>query len=171
MKTSDLKSTEFTPFYKDYIYSLGNVDLFEILNSSSQQLIKIVSNLSEEKLNYRYAKSKWTIKEILQHLIDAERILSYRALRFSRNDTTNIPGYDEDFYVENSNGKERTKEALLSEFSIIRKASITLFLSFSDKMLTKIGTSNNSKMSVRALGFIIAGHQMHHLKVIQEKYL
>jgi hypothetical protein len=171
MKTTDLNASEFAPFYKDYIYSLGNVDLFEILDVSHQNILKTLTSLSEEKLNYSYAKDKWTIKEILQHLIDAERILSYRALRFSRNDTTNILGYDEDFYVENSNGKERTKEALLSEFSLVRNATTALFESFSVKMLTKIGVANNSNMSVRALGFIIAGHQMHHLKVIQEKYL
>jgi len=171
MKTSALNNTEFAPFYENYIHSLGEVELLEILNQSSVQLIELISNLTEEKLNYGYAKGKWSIKEILQHLIDTERILSYRALRFSRNDLTDIPGFNEDFYVENSNGKTRSKESLLNEFSLVRNSTIALFNSFSDKMLTNLGTANNSKMSVRALGFIIAGHQTHHLKVIKEKYL
>ncbi len=171
MKTSDLNNNEFATFYKNYITELGEVDLLEILNQSSVQLIELISNLTEEKLNYSYAKGKWTIKEMLQHLIDTERILSYRALRFSRNDLTNIPGFNEDFYVENSNGKTRSKKSLLNEFSLVRNSTIALFNSFSDKMLTKIGTANNSEMSVRALGFVITGHQMHHLKVLQEKYL
>jgi len=171
MKTTDLTSSEFTTFYKNYIAELGEVSLFKILDTSHQNLLKIITNLSNEKLDYRYAKNKWTIKEILQHLIDTERIMSYRALRFSRNDQTEISGFNEDFYVENSNGRTRTKESLLSEFSLVRNASVALFNSFSDEMLTKTGIASNSKISVRALGFIIAGHQMHHLKVIQEKYL
>lgn len=171
MKTTDLNPSEFAPFYKNYIIELGDVNLFKILDTSHQNLLKTITNLSEDKLNYSYAKGKWTIKEVLQHLIDTERIMSYRALRFSRNDKTEIPGFNENFYVENSNGKNRTKESLLNEFSLIRNSTIALFKSFSDKMLTKIGNANDNKMSVRALGFVIAGHQIHHLKVIQEKYL
>ena len=171
MKTTDLNSSEFAPFYKNYITELGEVDLIETLTDSHHLLIEIISKLPEDKLNYSYAKGKWTIKELLQHLIDTERILSYRALRFSRNDLTDIPGFNEDFYVKNSNGKTRSKKSLLNEFSLVRNSTIALFISFSDKMLTNIGTANNSEMSVRALGFVIAGHQTHHLKILQEKYL
>ncbi len=171
MKTSNLSSSEYVPFYESYIVTLGEVDLMEILTKSHTLLIETLIKIPEEKLNYSYTKGKWTIKEILQHLIDTERILSYRSLRFSRNDNTNLPGYNEDFYVENSNGKTRSKESLINEFSLVRNATIALFKSFSDKILANIGSANNSKMSVRALGFIIAGHQIHHLKVIQEKYL
>lgn len=171
MKTTDLNSSEFAPFYKNYITELGEVDLIETLTDSHHLLIEIISKLPEDKLNYSYAKGKWTIKELLQHLIDTERILSYRALRFSRNDLTDIPGFNEDFYVKNSNGKTRSKKSLLNEFSLVRNSTIALFISFSDKMLTNIGTANNSEMSVRALGFVIAGHQTHHFKILQEKYL
>jgi hypothetical protein len=171
MKTTDLNPSEFAPFYKNYITELGDVDLIETLTDSHNLLVEIIRKLPEEKLNYSYAKGKWTIKEMLQHLMDTERIMSYRALRFSRNDQTEIPGFDEDFYVENSNGRTRTKESLQNEFSLVRNSTIALFNSFSDKMITKTGNANNNKMSVRALGFIISGHQMHHLKVLQEKYL
>ena len=120
---------------------------------------------------FRYDKEKWTIKEFVQHLIDTERILSYRALRFSRNGPSNLQGFDEDWYVENSNGNDRNFNDLLEEFNIIRKSTISLFKSFTDKMLSNFGTVNGSDVTVRALGFIIAGHQMHHLNIIKEKYL
>ena len=120
---------------------------------------------------YSYAEGKWTIKELVQHIIDAERVLSYRALRFSRNDTTNLSGFDEDWYVANSNGNERNFKDMLQEFIHVRNSTILLFKSFKPEMLLINGTASNSDMSVRALGFIIAGHQTHHLKIIKEKYL
>ncbi len=107
MKTTQLNDSEYAPFYKNYIKGLGNVDLFKILHSSLEDTLNTLQNLTEEKLMYRYAEGKWTIKEILQHIIDAERVLSYRALRFSRNDTSELKGFDEDWYVNNSNGNDR----------------------------------------------------------------
>lgn len=150
---------------------LGNVNLIDILMISSEELLKTVKDLSEEKMLFRYGEGKWTIKELLQHLIDTERIMSCRALRFSRNDATELPGFDENWYVENSNGNDRNSNDLVEEFICTRRASISLFKSFSDEMLLLSGTANGSDMTVRALGFIIAGHQMHHLKIIRERYL
>jgi len=171
MNSNQLKENEYSSFYKNYITILGEVNLLEVLNNSLENLISTLKNLPEDKLQYRYEEGKWTIKELIQHIIDAERVLSYRALRFSRNDTTNLQGFDEDWYVENSNGNDRDFDELLSEFSLVRKATISLFKSFSNKMLTNIGSANGSDISVRALGFIIAGHQIHHLNIIKEKYL
>lgn len=171
MNSVQLNDNEYAPFYSNYITALGEVDLRGILKSSLKDLIHTLKNLPEEKLTYRYAEGKWTIKELIQHITDAERILSYRALRFSRNDTTDLPGFDEDLYVDNSNGNERSIEDLLKEFKLVRKATLSLFKSFSVEMLKKTGTINGEDMSVRALGFIIAGHQTHHLKIIKEKYL
>lgn len=171
MKSIQLNDNEFAPFYKNYIKILGDVDLFEILDSSLEEAVNTLKNLTEEKLVYRYAEGKWTIKELLQHIIDAERVMSYRALRFSRNDTTELHGFNEDWYVENSNGNHRNFDELLHEFMLIRKASISLFNSFTKEMLLMSGSANGNTISVRALGFIIAGHQMHHLKIIKEKYL
>jgi hypothetical protein len=171
MNSNQLNENEYAPFYKNYITTLGDVNLLEILNDSLQEILKTVKNLPEEKLVYRYAEGKWTIKELIQHIIDAERVLSYRALRFSRNDITDLRGFNEDWYVDNSNGNDRNFSDLLHELSLIRKASISLFSSFSNEMLTMSGSANGSLMSVRALGFIIAGHQMHHLRIIKEKYL
>jgi len=171
MHSSKLSNSEYAPFYSNYIKSLGDVNLFTVLENSYVDFIETVQGLNEEKLIYRYAEGKWTIKELLQHIVDAERVLSYRALRFSRNDATDIPGFDEDWYVDNSNGNDRDFQELLEEFKHLRKATIALFKSFTPEMLIMIGSANQSDMSVRALGFIIAGHQMHHLKVIKELYL
>lgn len=171
MNLSQLNENEFNPHYKSYISALGNVDLFEILMASSEELLELIKDLSEEKLVFRYDKGKWSIKELLQHLIDTERIMSYRALRFSRNDATELQGFDENWYVENSNGNDRNSNDLVEEFTCTRRASISLFKSFTNEMLLLSGTANGSDMTVRALGFIIAGHQMHHLKIIKERYL
>ncbi|MHB1195713.1 MAG: DinB family protein [Lutibacter sp.] len=171
MNLSQLNENEYNPHYKHYILELGNVDLFEILNASSEELLETIKDLSEEKLTFRYEEGKWSIKELLQHLIDTERIMSYRALRFSRNDATELQGFDENWYVDNSNGNDRNTLDLVEEFTCTRSASISLFKSFTREMMQLSGTANGSEMTVRALGFIIAGHQMHHLKIIKERYL
>lgn len=171
MNSIQLSDNEYAPFYKSYIEALGDVNLFEILNESLKDLIDTLQHIPEEKLLYRYEDGKWTIKELVQHIIDAERVLSYRALRFSRNDATDLHGFDEDWYVDNSNGNDRDFKDILEEFLHLRKASISLFNSFNAEMLAMTGSVNGSDMTVRALGFIIAGHQIHHLKIIKERYL
>ena len=171
MNSNQLNENEYSPFYKNYILALKNVTLIEVLTSSLEEILITVKNLPEEKLQYKYAEGKWTIKEIIQHLIDTERIMSYRALRFSRNDATELQGFDENWYVDNSNGNDRNIHDLLDELTLLRKTSISLFNSFTDEMLIRIGTANGGDMTVRALGFIIAGHQMHHLMIIKERYL
>jgi uncharacterized damage-inducible protein DinB len=171
MTTLQLNENEYAPYYKNYIKALGVVNLFDILESSKNNLLETLKNLPEEKLVYQYEAEKWTIKEILQHIIDTERIMCYRALRFSRNDVTNLPGFDENWYVANSNSNERNFEDILIEFKHTRNATISLFKSFSEEMFPLLGSANESDMSVRALGFIIAGHQIHHINVIIEKYL
>ncbi|MEX1383033.1 DinB family protein, partial [Lutibacter sp.] len=103
MNSRQVSTQEYAPFYSQYIKALGEVDLIEVLEASLKDLIANLEGLQEEKLIYRYVEGKWTIKELMQHIIDTERVLSYRALRFSRNDTTNLPGFDEDWYVANSN--------------------------------------------------------------------
>ncbi len=171
MSSNQLNENEYSPFYKNYILALKNVNLTEVLTSSLDEFLAIVKNLREEKLQYSYAEGKWTIKEIIQHLIDTERIMSYRALRFSRNDATELQGFNENWYVDNSNGNERNIHDLLDELTLVRKTSVSLFKSFTDEMLIRIGTANGGDMTVRALGFIIAGHQLHHLNIIRERYL
>lgn len=171
MNSRQLNDNEYSPFFKNYINTLGEVDLFEILDNSIADFVNLVKDLPEEKLEFRYAEGKWTIKELIQHLIDTERILGYRALRFSRNDAIEIHGFDEDWFVANSNGNERTINELLDELTIVRKSSILLFKSFSKEMFAMSGIADGNEMTVRALSFIIPGHQIHHTTIIKERYL
>lgn len=172
MKLSELSKSEYPPYYERYISNLSSdMDLFEELEASHHYFIKFVQDIPLEKHDYRYDIGKWTIKEIIQHLIDCERIMTYRALRFSRNDKTELAGFDENSYADNSNGNQRHLKDLLMEFSLVRHSTLTLFKSFSNEALAQKGIANTVEMSVRALGFMIIGHQEHHKKVFRERYL
>ncbi|MDP2061275.1 MAG: DinB family protein, partial [Flavobacteriaceae bacterium] len=135
------------------------------------EFVDLIDSLSDEQLNFAYAENKWTIKEVIVHLIDAERIFSYRALRFARNDKTDLSGFEENDYVPFSEANKRSKGDLITEFKAVRNSTISLFQSFSDEMLLRVGTIGGNAMSVRALGFIILGHQKHHINVVNERYL
>ena len=122
-------------------------------------------------MNYRYAEGKWTIKEIIGHLIDAERIFAYRMLRFARKDATDLPGFDENEYVPASEANERSIHGLLEEFTTVRAGTFSLWRSLTNEMLQRSGTVNGNRLSVRALAYITCGHEIHHLAVIKERYL
>ncbi|NGY36943.1 DinB family protein [Flavobacterium sp. XN-5] len=171
MKSSQLPNTEYAPYYAPYIEALDDVNLIEELEICLHEFIKFVQNIPMDKFDYRYAEGKWTIKEIIQHLIDTERVFSYRALRISRNDKTPLPGFDENEYVENTNANERGLQVLLTELAVVRQSTLALFKSFSEEQLTRVGVASNCSVSVRAIGFIVIGHQKHHQKVFQERYL
>lgn len=168
-----LPDNEYALFYEPYIEVLdtNQKSILENLNDTHIEAVALLKDLPEAKQNYRYADGKWTIKELIQHFIDAERVLSYRALRFARRDPTDLPGYEEDDYVKNSNGDTRDYNELLEEFSAVRKATMLLFNSFTDEALQRIGSANGSIFSVRAIGYIISGHLQHHLNVIRDRYL
>jgi len=117
-----------------------------------------------------YAPGKWTIKDILQHLIDSERVFSYRAMRFAREDSTALPGYDENLYAKTADASSRNLESIISEFELVRASTMYLFESFSTRALLRIGTCNEKQISVLGLGFTIIGHQIHHFNVIKDKY-
>lgn len=171
MKIDQLPINEYPDFYSAYIETLENVQLIEDLEISLHQFIKFVQNIPMDKFDYRYAENKWTIKEIIQHLIDCERIFSYRALRFSRNDKTPLPSFDEVIYTENTSGNSRSIQDLLTEMSVVRQSTLSLFKSFSQEQLIRMGTASEKEVSVRAIGFIIIGHQKHHQNVFRERYL
>ncbi len=172
MLLSELTESDYPSYYKHYLEGLSpTINLLEELESSHYYFIKFVQDIPMDKYDYRYAAGKWTIKEIIQHLIDAERVFQYRALRFSRNDATELPGYDENHFAQNSNGNERHLMDLLNEFSLVRHSTLTLFKSFSNEVLKRSGKANGYQTSVAGLGFIILAHQEHHKKVFQERYL
>jgi hypothetical protein len=159
------------PYYLTYINKVPDVTLTAALH----QGLEAINDSLEEKLSaigeIVYAPGKWQVADILQHLIDTERIMSYRALRFARRDGTALPGFEENDYAAAALGHERGIPDLLEELKIVRVSTIYLFESFTDEMLQHSGTANDSEISVLALGFIIAGHQAHHLGVIEERYL
>lgn len=171
MNTSQLNKNEYNPYYGPYINILGAANLMEALQSSSESFQQLIIDLPIEKLYYSYADEKWTIAQIILHLIDAERVFQYRALRFGRNDKTDIPGFEQDDYVIEGNGNKRTKKELLEEFIAVRSSSLKLFNSFSEDVLLKKGTAGGNPMSVRAIGFVLSGHVLHHMKIISEKYI
>ncbi len=171
MLLAELTSSEYNPFYHTYIMALGNVELVEELNKGKEVLLSLFQDIPEEKLNYAYAEGKWSLAEALVHTIDTERIFQYRALCFARNDKTLLPGFDQDAYVPYSNAANRSKNSLIAEYKAVRDSTISLFNSFDDKAIKRVGIASGSKMSVRALGFIISGHQAHHVRIIKERYL
>lgn len=171
MKSSDLLPNEYPEYFGKYIAQVANENLNEELEISLHRFIKFVQNIPMDKFDFRYAEGKWTIKEIIQHIIDTERIFAYRALRFSRNDSTHLPSFDENDYVDNTNANQRSLQDLLTEMAVVRQATLSLFKSFSSEQLLRIGTASNKQVSVRAIGFVIIGHQNHHQKIFEERYL
>lgn len=168
-----IPTNEYASFYEPYIKVLleNEKSIIENLALTQEEFMSILENLPLEKQSYAYAEGKWTIKELILHLIDTERIFCYRALSFARNDTTSLPGFDQDLFIANCNAHQRNYPDLLEEMSTLRKSTIQLFKSFSKEALLRIGKASGNEMSVRAIGFIISGHQQHHLKIIKERYL
>jgi uncharacterized damage-inducible protein DinB len=145
--------------------------LLKHLHDGFDSIKKLILSLPEEKLLYRYANNKWTIKEVLVHLVDDERIYAYRALCFARNEKTPLPGFEQDDYITSSNANDRSIESILDEYEAVRKATIALYEGLDDDALLRSGIANNNKATVRALGYHIAGHELHHLNIITERYL
>lgn len=165
------ESNEYAPYAGKYVALVEGTTLLATLHHSMQTTQAMLRGLSEEKLMYRYAEGKWNIKEILLHIADAERIFCYRALRFARQDSTPLSGFDESTYTPVSGASERSIESILAEYASIRSATLTLFGNFTPEMLRSIGTVNDRDTSVRALGYMIAGHEIHHCAIIRERYL
>jgi uncharacterized damage-inducible protein DinB len=163
---------EYAPYTLMYIGLFPDDGLILQHMQDNLQLVKdLFGGLSEAKLTKRFAEGEWNIKEILTHVIDDERIYAYRALRFARNDPTELPGFDQEAYVIESNANERTIEDILEEYDAVRRATITLFESFNDAMFTRTGVANGHVMSVRAAVYHIAGHELHHINSMKQNYL
>lgn len=171
MSKIQLMSDEYNPYYQPYIDEVSDLELLQVLEYNQDSLISFIKSIPEDKLHYRYADGKWTIKEIILHLIDTERVFAYRALCIARNDKSQLPGFDQDAFVVYSNANDRTIDSLLLEYQDVRKATLSLFATFDDKTLATKGTANNNVLSVRAAAFIIAGHEKHHLQIIKDRYL
>jgi hypothetical protein len=169
MSTVDLSRVPV--FYHRYINLVKDAELNEALQNHQDGIQQILEDLPENKWNYRYAEGKWSIRELVQHLIDAERIFCYRALRFSRKDTTPLPGFDENLYADTSGAERRSTAGLLEELGTVQKSTAQLFASFDEEQLNQSGEANGNSIYVKAIGFIIAGHTLHHANILKERYL
>ena len=162
---------EYAPYASMYISLLPDDGLLlKYLKDNLKSTKDFIQSLPKEKLTYRYAEGKWTIKEVLLHIIDDERVYAYRALRFARNDQTELPGFEQDDYARHSNANARSGKSILQEFTAVRKATLALFAGLPENAFTRTGVANNHSVSVRALAYHLAGHEMHHLNIIKQRY-
>jgi uncharacterized damage-inducible protein DinB len=158
-------------FYHKYVEQIQEDNVNEAIQNNTEKVLSLLRSLPTEKWSYRYAEGKWSIKEMLQHITDTERIFSYRALCFARGERLSLPGFDENTYAAASKADERTSEALMTEFEAVRKSAALLFAMFDEEQLNATGVANNNPISVNAIGFILPGHAQHHLNILQERYL
>ncbi|HWR32942.1 MAG TPA: DinB family protein [Chitinophagaceae bacterium] len=158
-------------YYHQYINQVDGDDLMGVLQKQTRSLLKFLKEIPKDKRNYRYADDKWTVKEVLQHIIDTERIFAYRALCFARKDTTPLPSFEENDYAANCKADKRKWKDMISEFEAVRQSTVTLFDSFDEEQLESNGTASGKSSYVLGIGFIIAGHANHHLNVMKERYL
>lgn len=163
--------SSYPAYFEKYVNQVPENDL-RIAFSNQQNIINAFLNtITEEKSTYAYATGKWTIKEVLQHIIDAERVFGYRALCFARGEKKSLPSFDENEYANNANANYRTWQSLTDEFIAVRKSTELLFNSFNEEALNLTGISNNNPATVTSLGFITLGHFYHHKKVVEERYV
>jgi len=170
-KPNDMTVTNYKEYFQQYISQVDSQEPITALQETQQELLAQLEKVNEEKGMYSYEDGKWTIKEVISHIIDAERVFAYRALSFARGDTNNLAGFDDHLYADNSGANERPMEELLAEFDLVRKASVALCTSFTDEMWTRTGTANNITIDVKSLVYLIAGHCRHHGNILRERYL
>ena len=162
---------DYSTYYENYIKLIEGDDILKILNEQSKKTQDILNSFSEHRGNFRYADRKWTIKEVVGHLLDTERVFAYRALCIARGEKKTLPGFDQDDYVSGGNFNRRELFDLNYEFRLLRESNLLLFRSFTPEMLKLKGFANESSVTVFAILFIIAGHEKHHMNILREKYM
>ncbi|HEV7857060.1 MAG TPA: DinB family protein [Pyrinomonadaceae bacterium] len=163
--------TEYLPYYGKYISLVPDVDILSQMSTQAEATLFLLHSIPEPQSRFRYAPGKWSIRELVGHVIDTERIFAYRALRFSRNDQTPLNGYEQDDYILNSTFDDYPLTELAAEFDSVRRSNIFLFKHLTEEAWTRRGIANDSEASVRALAYIIAGHELHHMDILRHKYL
>lgn len=164
-------AASYPAYFKRYVDQVPEEDLSTAFKNQSPVIRQFLSTIDEERSAYAYAEGKWTLKELLQHIIDTERIFNYRSLCIARKETASLPGFDENEYAAHSNANSRKWQDMVEEFLTVRKGTEMMFSSFTDEMLDSAGVSNNNPVTVKSLGFTTIGHFYHHKKVIEERYL
>jgi uncharacterized damage-inducible protein DinB len=162
---------EFAPHYKTYISQVPEGDIIAILAAQIMETLALYSRVAEESAGYRYADGKWTVRQTLGHIIDSERVFAYRALRFSRLDPAPLASFDENVFVANGPSEAATLAQLREEFEAVRRASICLFRGFREQDWARSGVASNARITVRALARVVAGHELHHRRILADRYL
>lgn len=165
------KQGEYPPYFETYYSRIPEGNIFDTLMKANMDTIDLITSVDGETLEFRYAEGKWNIPEIIQHIMDSERIFAYRALRIARGDKSENPGYDENVFAANSHASSRNVMDMVREFSLLRASTIELFKSFTEEALNEQGFANGYQVTPAALIYAIAGHEIHHLRVIEERYL
>ena len=164
-------STEYAPFYAGYVDQVEGDDILTVLSDQRAGTLSLLRGLTEEQGAHRYAPGKWSVKEVLGHVTDGERIFTYRALSFARGESQGQPGFDQDAYVDVAKFDRRSLVSIGDEYESVRRATLTLFESFGEEAWQRVGIANGVSFSVRGIAFITAGHEAHHIKVLRERYL
>lgn len=167
---SQLKSDEYPAFYAAYVDTVFG-DVMQVLNEQVTSFPAFLETIPAGRSEYAYAEGKWTIKEVVGHVLDTERIMAYRALRFARNDTKALPGFEQEDFVSNARFNARSLPSLAEEFVLLRKSNVALFNTFNETELNRRGLASDRLISVRAFLYIVAGHLNHHRNIIKERYL
>ena len=162
---------EYKSFYGAYINLPDDTDILQQLSAQKDNTYNFLTQLPEAKADHAYAEGKWSIKQVVGHMIDAERIFAYRILCFSRNEPNGLPGFDENAYVENSNFTQRTLADLAAEFKAVRESNLFMLRALTDEQSLIEGTANATPITIRALVYVIAGHELHHMRIIKDRYL
>ena len=163
--------TEYAPYYEGYISQVGESDIMVVLRSQMDELDVLLGRVEPAQETHRYAEGKWSIREIIGHLIDGERVFGYRALCIARGEKQNLPGFDQNDYMLTAPYDHIELEDLLSELRLVRLSNIAMFRSLDEAAWNRVGTANGNEVTVRALAFIMGGHARHHMNVLRERYL
>jgi hypothetical protein len=163
-------STEYAPFYGGYVSQVPDGDLLGHLERQSRETAALLGGISEQQSQHRYAPGKWTIREVVGHMIDTERVFTYRALSFARGEGASLPSFDENAWAETSNAGTRALKDLIDELAVVRAATVALFRGFTDTEFGRAGVASNNHITVRAIAYIVAGHERHHIKILRERY-
>lgn len=163
--------TEFAGYCKGYIDRIQQNNICQVLKGQETNFGELYASFTEDQWNHRYAPDKWTIKDVLLHIIDTERIFAYRAMRISRGDETPLPGFDQDIYVDNAHAKKRSSASLLEEYHLVRQSTVNFFSNMSDEDCVREGNASTLLFTPIGTAYMIAGHEDHHVAVLKERYL
>jgi len=163
--------SEFNPYYQQYVALVPDGDLATLLATQIDSTLTLLAGLDEAQANHRYAPDKWSVKQVVEHMTDVERVMAYRAFRFSRGDETELPGFEENDYARAGRAAHRSLADLAGAFAHLRASTVDLFSAMDETMGARSGSANGASITARAIGYIIAGHERHHVAILKERYL